>query len=679
MNFQLQQAMRRSERKLTSKMKIDLFGARPDSVQDLNRIKSIKIARPSIICSKEGMGITIEQDENEYIRKILCKRLADTKKNNLHQKYVIPLDNPIKKTFDVVMILLVVYSVLSSLYFLAFHSMGQKTAAFDIFVWLMFILDFILNFFAEIQDRRGQRIKNLKMISNNYLKSYFFIDLMSLIPIRYAGHPNGEFILRLLRTIKINRFLDLFDKLLIIEFASSLVYDVECLDKKKLRYKLNMLSAMLVQVLKMFFATYFLACLWYYYVDYVLREKNESIDFIKNFNLEVDSKAKRFVKTWYYIFTTLVTVGYGDFYATNKYEMGFAILLVLAGTSWFAFMMGTAIRILQEYDSETGNAVLNTSLSCWFSVIETAHSNIPPLLKERISEHFTNLWKNDRLETIFNDSDECSFVPDRTNNQFFYRLPKLIQEDLLEYLFSDILYSYRIFFNSFGEAKFIICRFLQPRLFNKGEAILFANSPVNEVLFLTQGTVFLTVLKNKYTSKEIRSKKFKFMENSLSTVTLRKNCIIGEYYVLNSKNPQVYYFASTNVKGFAIPAFVLSELKKVMKDEVSSYLEKSQHIYDEIYKFIDESAKLFPQETGDENINKGGASLEITQTGTFSCEGLNHLDSSECLMKKEIEKVSGIIKDFNKDRRLLLNNLKEKIAILAVENMSWKSLIPNRT
>jgi hypothetical protein len=258
-------------------------------------------------------------------------------------------------------------------------------------------------------------------------------------------------------------------------------------------------------------------------------------------------------------------------------------------------------------------------------------------------------------------------------------MPKRIQEDLLEYLFSDILYSYRIFFNSFGDAKFIICKFLQPRLYHKGEVILYANSKVNEILFLTQGTVFLTVLKNKYTNREIRSEKFKFMEHSLATVRLRKNCIIGEYYVLNSKNPLVYYFARSNVKGFAMPSFVLNELKKVMKDEVNSYLDKCQHIYDEIFKFVDESAKLFPQETGEDNLMKAGASLERTQTGTFSHEGTDLLVTSECLVKKEIDKVAGIIKDFNKDRRVLLGNLKEKIANLAVENISWKSLIPNRT
>ena len=672
MNFQLQQAMRKGDRRLSSKMKIDLFGARPDSILDLNRISSVKIAKPSIICSKVGMGITVELDEGEYIRKILSKRLTDFKRINLHENYVISMDNSLKKIFDVVMVLMVVYSVISSLYFLAFHSMGPKSAAFDLFVWIMFILDFVLNFFTDFEDTRGNRIKNLNMISIRYLKSFFIIDLISLLPVRYAGHPNSEFILRLLRTLKIDRFFDLFDKVLIIEFLSSLVYDAECLGKKKLRYKLNMLSAMIVQLIKMFFATYFLACIWYYYVDYILREKNEKTDFIINFNLEKDTTVKRFVKIWYFIFTTLVTVGYGDFYATNKFEMGFTILLVLAGTSWFAFMMGTGIRILQEYDAETGNSVLSTSLSCWFAVIKESHSSLPAQLKEKISEHFVNLWKNDRLGSIFNKSDECNFNPNRTSDPFFYHLPKRIQEDLLEYLFSDLIYCYRIFFNSFCEAKYIICRFLQPRLYKRGEIILAANCEVHEILFLTQGTVFLTILKNEYKNND-GSDSLKTMENSVSTVRLKKNCIIGEYYVLKNQIPIVDYFAKSSVKGFAIPAFVLVEIKKVMKDEVDCYLGKCQHIYDEIFKFVDESAKVMKDETEKENF-VNGSSLEGTQTGNFSVDGAEVWSGDECLVDKEIGKFSRIVKDFNMDRKVLLGELKEKIAMLAVNNMSLRSL-----
>ena len=619
------------------------------------------------------MGITVELNEGEYIKKILSKRLAVLKRINLHAKYVISMDSSFKKIFDVVMVLMVVYSVLSSLYFLAFHSMGPKSAAFDLFVWIMFIFDFILNFFTEFEDAKGNRIKNLNMISNKYFKSYFLIDLISLMPVRYAGHPNGEFILRLLRTWKIDRFFDLFDKVRTIEFLSSLVYDAECLSKKKLRYKLNMISAMIVQLIKMFFATYFLACLWYYYVDYVLREKNESIDFIKNFNLEKDPTAKRFVKIWYFIFTTLVTVGYGDFYATNKYEMGFAILLVLAGTSWFAFMMGTGIRILQEYDAETGNSVLSTSLSCWFAVIKELHSSIPTQLKDRISEHYVNLWKNDRLGAIFNKSDECSFNPNRTSDLFYCLLPKRIQEELLEYLFSDIIYCYRIFFKPFCEAKYIICRFLQPRLYKRGEIILSANCEVHEVLFLTKGTVLLAILRNEYKNNDA-SDSLKTMEKSMSTVRLKKNCIIGEYYVLKSQVPVVDYFARSAVKGFAFPAFVLNEIKKLMKDEVESYLGKCQHIYDEIFKFADESAKVLPDETGRECFIKGRYSLDGTRAGNLSLDESEILSYGQCLVDKEIGKFSGIVKDFNKDRKVLLGELKEKIAALAATNISLRSL-----
>jgi hypothetical protein len=656
-------------------MKIDLFGARPENIKDLNRLSSVRIARPSVVCSKDGMGITIEENYGEYIRKILSKKLTDLKLNSLHKRYVIPIDHLAKRIFDTFMIVLIVYSVLSSLYFLAFHSMNQAAEIIDVFVWVMFILDFILNFFSEYIDDRRNRIRNLKMIIERYLKSYLFLDLIALIPLRYAGHPNGEFILRLLRTAKINKIFTLVDKYIIIEFLASLVYEAECLNKKKLRYKLNMMSSMFVQVLKMFFATYFLACLWYYYIDFILREKNESVDFIKNFNLQDDPTDKRFVKTWYYIFTTLVTVGYGDFYATNKYEMGFAIILVLAGTSWFAFMMGIAIRIMQEYDAETGNSAQTTSLNCWFSSIEKMHNSIPTTLKEKISLHFLNLWKNDRLDSIFNDSNESSFDPSRSSNSFFDLLPNRIQEDLLEYLFSDIFYTYKIFFNTVGDLKYVICRFLQPRLYQKGEIILKANEEVNEILFLSQGNVFVSILSSKCPLSEDVLDSIDISDYTIASLRLRKNCIIGEYYVLKNMKPRVFFHVKSNTKGFIMPAFVIEELKKMNREEFDKYIEKSKHIYDEIDKFYEETLRDHPQDTGYENLLKTEKSAEILETSPDLFEDDQHFLTNECLVHKEIDKVSKIVKDFNNDRRVLLTHLKEKIANLAVINLSWKHLI----
>ena len=53
--------------------------------------------------------------------------------------------------------------------------------------------------------------------------------------------------------------------------------------------------------------------------------------FYTYFELTKLTPKNQFIITWYYIFTTITTVGYGDYYATNKFEMIFAIVLLVMG------------------------------------------------------------------------------------------------------------------------------------------------------------------------------------------------------------------------------------------------------------------------------------------------------------------------------------------------------------
>ena len=79
--------------------------------------------------------------------------------------------------------------------------------------------------------------------------------------------------------------------------------------------------------------SYCLACLWWYYCGLIKRSKNKQSNFIDNYSLENQSVFSQALKTLYFIYTTLMTVGYGDYLPTNEYEMGFIIIIVLTGPS----------------------------------------------------------------------------------------------------------------------------------------------------------------------------------------------------------------------------------------------------------------------------------------------------------------------------------------------------------
>lgn len=54
--------------------------------------------------------------------------------------------------------------------------------------------------------------------------------------------------------------------------------------------------------------------------------------------------------SFYWVITTLSTVGYGDISAKNITERIYCILLMMAGTVWFSYINGTIFSLLQTYD-----------------------------------------------------------------------------------------------------------------------------------------------------------------------------------------------------------------------------------------------------------------------------------------------------------------------------------------
>ena len=59
-----------------------------------------------------------------------------------------------------------------------------------------------------------------------------------------------------------------------------------------------------------------------------------------------------YLKAFYFVVTTLVTVGYGDISATNTAEELMCILLMLMGVMCFSFATGTIASLITTYDSQ---------------------------------------------------------------------------------------------------------------------------------------------------------------------------------------------------------------------------------------------------------------------------------------------------------------------------------------
>lgn len=137
------------------------------------------------------------------------------------------------------------------------------------------------------------------MIGVSYAKSWMILDILSLIPCSFFGNPNNEYFLRLFRVFKMGRLFDFVNIYKTANVSINHFYKEESIEKIKKKMLIIYGWQMLLQVLKMLFTTYFLACVWYYYVDLLARKNYDTIDFKAKFDLYFDKPYKIFIKIWY--------------------------------------------------------------------------------------------------------------------------------------------------------------------------------------------------------------------------------------------------------------------------------------------------------------------------------------------------------------------------------------------
>ena len=100
------------------------------------------------------------------------------------KKIIIASDNPYKSKFDALILLLVAYSCIMSLYNSAFTAPTNKFAkTWDWIVEGMFYTDLILNFFHSYRDPETLNpVEEIGKIARHYFYGWFIIDFFACFP-----------------------------------------------------------------------------------------------------------------------------------------------------------------------------------------------------------------------------------------------------------------------------------------------------------------------------------------------------------------------------------------------------------------------------------------------------------------------------------------------------------------
>ena len=108
-----------------------------------------------------------------------------------------------KTTWDWIILFLTLYTTVSVPLIVCFEFDDLGLAILDLMVDWLFLADIALNFHTTYVGKEGEVIDNLKMIRWNYLRSWFFLDLVSSLPfgILYFVSKNSDAVSCLLQPL----------------------------------------------------------------------------------------------------------------------------------------------------------------------------------------------------------------------------------------------------------------------------------------------------------------------------------------------------------------------------------------------------------------------------------------------------------------------------------------------
>lgn len=404
------------------------------------------------------------------------------------------------------------------------------------FIWLCNI---IISFFVIHIDNKQKLEKRFSKIFRRYVFSYFLFDLFSIVPYYFASSEEGR---KALYWITVACYFR-------IGFVNSVVYQFQ--NKVFMKFTTDIHFVRSLSRIITFFVLFFvvanvMATIW---VEIGKQEYDNGLGWMwillaQDGTVPLDDTTK-YITSIYWVFTTLSTLGYGDFYPTNNEEYLFTILVEFMGVFIFAYIMGNINSLIANIDGDQNEYIgaMIENLEDWMMRIDTANPqrHLPPKLIEKIKDGLKTYWELDH-QIIQEDT-------------FYKELPGPIKKELVNFCFGDFKDRFFVFFQDLedGFVENILIN-LYPKRFRSNDIILrYENSP-KFLALINKGTV---VIENK--------------GNAEQYVQYSEGGYFGDYHILfKVKTSYVYRVASEEVE--------LMTIDKSKFIEICELFPKSAHL-----------------------------------------------------------------------------------------------------
>ena len=234
------------------------------------------------------------------------QRLRDVYK---FEHFIILPDDVFKERWELLITCLLLFTAMVTPYRIAFFQTDDLAwTIVDYSTDVLFGIDIVVNFFSAFENANDELVHDRTLIAKSYLKSWFFIDIISILPVSaFIETTDYVSLARLARLPRLYRLIKMFKMSRLLKVIK----------------ERNTLSKYLSEVMKIsvsferlaFFVLMFIilahitSCLW---VIIASLEEEQYETWIARANLLDAEVHELYMAAFYYTIVIVTTIGYGD-------------------------------------------------------------------------------------------------------------------------------------------------------------------------------------------------------------------------------------------------------------------------------------------------------------------------------------------------------------------------------
>lgn len=316
---------------------------------------------------------------------------------------------------------------------------------------VLLTIDMILTFFTAYFDENDNLIKSRKKIAVNYIKTFFFIDIISILPINNFTKKEFKYN-KLIRLIRFPKTLIKLAKLFAMAKNSA-----QNNSNKLLRRIIDALKTdqQVAQLIGFVFAylviTHLCACFWFFIAK---MEEFGPRTWVVRLGFLDKSKIELYLYSFYWAMTTVTTVGYGDISAATVGEKIFNLFTMLLGVVLMSIsvgILGSIISVMDQKKKEINEKLeILTNIKNEFQLSKELYDKLRKIIKFDLTRNqkdkmqfIQDLPSKLRIELnqVMKDSsiEKFYFFKDQPNDFFAYVVPLLkpVKFSQNEYLYKS--------------------------------------------------------------------------------------------------------------------------------------------------------------------------------------------------------------------------------------------------